>query len=97
MIVFLSTADTDRLTLQRVLATRGGYPVVVAANPAAPGAAEAAIEALGRPDRGPAVAVLRLHGGRRACPAAAETVVAACRERSIPLIALSGEGLADEQ
>ncbi|HVG97425.1 MAG TPA: cobaltochelatase subunit CobN [Chloroflexota bacterium] len=66
------------------------------------GAAEAAadvrraVAALARAAPGRGVAVLRLHGGRRATPEAVDAVAAACAGGGHALIAFSGEGREDE-
>ena len=88
MILLLSTADTDLLALDA--ARRVGGPPVRAANPAVLPAGR--LDELLRLPAGGAVVVMRLHGGRPAAVDAVDAVVSACRARSLPLLALSGDG-----
>ncbi len=98
MIVFLSTADTDLLALEGARRQLGAQvPDVSAANPTWPGAAGNAVAALRRRPPGRAVVLLRLHGGRRACPEVVDTLAAACRARRVPLLALSADGSPDPE
>jgi cobaltochelatase CobN len=103
MIVFLSTADTDLLALRRALRTPPRavagptvpLPRLVLGNAAHPGDVTRASAALHAASPGEAVAVLRLHGGRQAAPDAVKAIGAVCRERGLPLLALSADGVAD--
>ena len=105
MIVFLSTADTDLLTLHarharhaRHALEPGAGPPVRTANAAALSAEllDELVDELLRQPVGGAVVVMRLHGGRRAAAATLDAVVSACRTRGLPLVALSGDGGADD-
>ena len=98
MIVLLSTADTDLLALEGARRQLGApAPAVYAANPTWPAAAGQALAALQARPPGQAVVLLRLHGGRRACPDAVDTLAAACRARRVPLLALSADGSPDPE
>ncbi|MDH4148021.1 MAG: cobaltochelatase subunit CobN, partial [Acidimicrobiia bacterium] len=87
---FLSNADTELLALRSV--TDGlpdDFPAVRAANPTAqPGVPDVAA--------GDAV-VVRLLGGRAAWEAPFDALVERCRARSVPLVALGGEAMADAE
>lgn len=100
VIVFLSTADTDLLTLRRALeisarAPEGPLPEVWAGNPALPGAVERASQALESATPGAGTVVLRLHGGTAGIVPAVDGLVALCRRRELPLIVLAGDGRPD--
>ena len=96
-IVFVTTADTDLLTVDRALAgiSLPDFPQVRTFNPAAfdtAGNQGPLLDAVA----GAGVVVLRLLGGKRAMPETFEPLVRLCRARGIPLIACPGHQEWDE-
>ena len=95
-MVFVTTADTDILTADRALSgLPEGAPPVRAFHPVALDTEDARtglLESLGEAG----VVVLRLLGGKRAMPDSFDTVVTACHEQGIPLIACPGHQEWDE-
>src|SRR5690242_17487360 len=89
LIAFLSSADTEILTLSRVVPDLpAGIPPVRAANASSPAAAAVAEEA------GTAV-VMRLLGGRRPFEPAFGAIRESCLARGVPFIACAGDSTFD--
>src|SRR5689334_20792155 len=87
-ILFLSTADTDLLTLSYALADLPAeFPIVRAANPATLSTAEAADTFLNAELPRAGAVVARLLGGKRAFEHGWERLTRECAERGVPLIA----------
>jgi cobaltochelatase CobN len=96
MILFLSTADTDLLTLSHALgALPPEAPSVRGVNPATLGSPDLADRYLDRELAAARVVVLRLLGGKRAFEAGFERLVGDCAARGIPLIAVPGDQTPD--
>lgn len=92
MILYLTTADTDILSLSKVQKKPGnGHPEVTAHNLTQSGQHEDlwdTIEAsLSRAD----LVVMRLLGGRKASPLIFDRVVGHCQQQGIPLLAWPGD------
>ncbi|MBI3966286.1 MAG: cobaltochelatase subunit CobN, partial [Chloroflexi bacterium] len=92
MILYLTTADTEILTLTRALRELPSeFPAVRAYNPATLAQA-GALERFFEEDVPAATAVvLRLLGGKRPFAAGFDRLAAACREREVPFVALPGD------
>jgi len=91
LIAFLTTADTDILTLSHVAVhLPADFPEVRAANASAPEAAEVAARA------GTAV-IMRLLGGRRPFEPAFSEIREACLARGAPFIACAGDSVFDPE
>ena len=93
MILYLTTADTDLLTLRSALdGLPDEFPAIRTANvtdwEGQDEAAHAFLDAWLHQAR---VVVLRLLGGKRAHPAAFERIVSFCQQRDIPLLAWPGD------
>ncbi|MDP8922919.1 MAG: cobaltochelatase subunit CobN [Chloroflexota bacterium] len=96
MIVVLSTADTDLLTLSYALRELPpDCPGVRAVNPATLTTPEAARAWLDRELPAARVVVARLLGGPRAFEHGWERLVRECAERGIPLVAIPGDRTPD--
>ena len=90
LIVFISTADTDLLTVSHVqTGLPEGFPEVRSANPVSMGDPEAVTDLLGIVEKA-GVVILRLLGGKRAMPDGFDPLVDLCRSKDIPLIACPG-------
>ena len=97
MIVFLTTSDTDILTLDRVRSELpSGFGDTLAINPFVLVQDEDAIRNFIDQDLANAVIILtRLLGGDNAMGERFSELEAACRDRGIPLVACSGEPVRD--
>jgi cobaltochelatase CobN len=96
MLLLLSTADTDLLTVSHALAELpSDFASVRAANPATLDSSEAANRFLDRELPSARVVVARLLGGKRAFDAGFERLVRECAARRIPLIAIPGDQAPD--
>jgi len=97
MILFLTTSDTDILTLDRVrLDLPSGFGDILALNPFVLIQDDDAFEQLVGETAGDADFVLvRLLGGDKAMGEGFAQLEAACRARGIPLVACSGEPVRD--
>ncbi|HEV2125122.1 MAG TPA: cobaltochelatase subunit CobN, partial [Chloroflexota bacterium] len=103
MILVLSTADTDLLSIQSVAPARAlahgqeelpaAFPPVLTANATHVPTIARLLEELSA--AGKSAVVMRLHGGRRACPDSLDLVARTCRERSIPLVVVAADGQHD--
>lgn len=93
VIIYLTTADTDILTLRAALdGLPDGFPPIRAANVTDWGEREEAADAfLDAWLEQAGVVVLRLLGGKKAHPAAFERIVAVCHKKRIPLLAWPGD------
>lgn len=93
MILFLTTADTDLLTLRAALdGLPDDFPTIRSANVTDwDGRDEAAHAFLDTWLPQARVVVLHLLGGKRAHPSAVERIVSFCRKQDIPLLAWPGE------
>jgi len=92
LIVFLSTADTEILTLSHVLpALPEGFPEVRAANPAAGG------DVIELARQASTAVVMRLLGGRRPFEPAFTQLREACLARGVPFIACAGDSTFDPE
>lgn len=89
-ILFITTADTDLITLDRVVKDLpADFPELIASSAApftTPAARDELLVSAGNAD----VVVLRLLGGKRAIPEVFDALVQGCRERKVPLIACPG-------
>jgi len=91
LIVFLTTADTEILTLSRVVGDLpAGFPGVRAANPSAPGAVALAENAR-------TAVVMRLLGGRRPFEPAFSAIREACLARGVRFLACAGDSVFDPE
>jgi cobaltochelatase CobN len=98
MILFLSTADTDLLTLSHALGELPeAFPTVRATNPATLNSPEMAGRYLDRELPGARVVVLRLLGGKRAFEHGFDRLVAECRDREVPVVAVPGDQSPDPE
>ena len=89
MIVFLTTADTEILTLSRVVRSLpDGFPAVRAANPTASDCLPLVREAS-------TAVVIRLLGGRRTLELEFDRIRQSCLQRGVPLIACAGDSTPD--
>ncbi len=96
MILIVSTADTDLLTLSHALEQLpSDFPIVRATNPAALGTPDLANRFLDRELPRARVVVMRLLGGNRAFDAGFERAVAECAARGVPVIAVPGDQAPD--
>ena len=97
MIVFLTTSDTDILTLERAKAgLPEGLADTVAVNPFALMQEEGAFEGFVRETLPAASLVLaRLLGGDKAMGEHFGTLESGCRRLGVPLVACSGEPVRD--
>ncbi len=97
MIVFLTTSDTDILTLDRVRSELpSGFVDTLAINPFVLVQDEDAFRSFIDQDLADAVIVLtRLLGGDNAMGERFSELESACRDRGIPLVACSGEPVRD--
>src|SRR3712207_647572 len=96
MILLLSTADTDLLSLSHALAELPPEaPPVRATNPAALATRELADRYLERELPAARVVVIRLLGGKRAFETGFERLLGECTARGIPLIAIPGDQAPD--
>ena len=93
MILFLTTADPDLLTLRAALdGLPDDFPTIRSANVTDwDGRDEAAHAFLYTRLPQARVVVLHLLGGKRAHPSAVERIVSFCRKQDIPLLAWPGE------
>ncbi|PTX64565.1 cobaltochelatase CobN subunit [Melghirimyces profundicolus] len=93
MILYLTTADTDILTLREAYAELpDGFPTIRTANVTDwADREEEAREFLDRRLPVARVVILRLLGGKKAHPPSFERVVRHCREKEIPLMAWPGD------
>lgn len=93
MILFLTTADTDLLTLRAALdGLPDAFPPIRSANVTDwEGQDEAACAFLDTWLPQARAVVLHLLGGKRAHPSAVERIVSFCRQHDIPLLAWPGE------
>ncbi len=96
-IVFVTTADTDILTVERSVSGLAlpDFPTVAAFNPVALVDDESRDSLLEAVD-GAGVVVLRLLGGKRSMPEVFDQLVARCHSRGVPLIACPGHQEWDE-
>ena len=98
MIVYLTHADTDLLTLRHVVRQLPeGFPRIQALNPRelnAPGAVDRYIATSLPRAR---LVILRLLGGKRSFEEGFERIVRFCREKNIPLIACPGDQQPDPE
>jgi cobaltochelatase CobN len=91
LIAFLSTADTDILTLSHVArALPADFMPVRAANPATS-------DALSLVRQASTAVVLRVLGGRRTIEASFDAMRQSCVERGVPFIACAGDSLPDAE
>ena len=97
MIVFLTTSDTDILTLERAKsALPGGLEDTLAINPFALLQEEGAFEGfLGETLQGASLVLARLLGGDKALGEHFATLESDCRRLGVPLVACSGEPVRD--
>ena len=97
MIVFLTTSDTDILTLERAKsALPGGLADTLAINPFVLLQDEGAFEGfLGETLPGASLVLARLLGGDKALGEHFATLESECRRMSVPLVACSGEPVRD--
>lgn len=93
MILYLTTADTDILTVREALSELpGGFPVIRTANVTDwSDREEAATSFLDHHLPAAQVVVLRLLGGRRAHPSSFDRILRHCRVQGIPLLAWSAD------
>ena len=93
MIRFLTTSDSDLLTIHRARALLPAeFPEIVSANLASLQSEAASV--LGEADQ---ICVVRLLGGRRAWPDGFDQLRKACIERRVPFLAFSGEAQVDAE
>ena len=90
MIAFLSSADTEILTLSRVVPLPAGGPPVRATNPSAANATAIARQAT-------TAVVMRLLGGRRPFEPAFSAIRDSCVERGVPFLACAGDSTFDPE
>ncbi|MFN8522384.1 MAG: cobaltochelatase subunit CobN [Chloroflexota bacterium] len=96
MILFISTADTDLLTVSRVAeGLPEGFPEIRTVNPAAINSPTATAALLDEVLPEARVVVARLLGGRRALEHGFERIVAESRERGFATVFLPGDQAAD--
>ncbi|MDW5597216.1 cobaltochelatase subunit CobN [Conexibacter stalactiti] len=94
MLRFVTTADTEILaTAAAVERLPADFPQVRCANPYGADAAQLVDSVVD----GAGVVLVRVLGGRRGWPDGLPLLVAACRERGIPLLALGGEASPDAE
>lgn len=92
MILYLTHADTDLLTLSHVVRQLpDGFPCIRALNPKELKTTEAVDRYLSAHFPQARLVILRLLGGKRSFEEGFEKIVRVCKENQIPLIACSGD------
>ncbi|HWP49125.1 MAG TPA: cobaltochelatase subunit CobN [Candidatus Limnocylindrales bacterium] len=98
MIIYLTHADTDLLTLSHVVRQLpDGFPRIQALNPKELKTTEAVDRYLSIHFPQAQLVILRLLGGKRSFEEGFEKIVRVCKENNIPLIACSGDQQLDPE